>query len=245
MQLGARGSREGQGRAHLGTSATGRRQPGPRAQRGAQEAWSTTAWGGPPAGSRHRGFWKRSQHGGSGDPGPCQRSPRHQPGRSATGGARAGRSRSSWLRRPFPVVSPQTEVLTRARAGRAPRRRGRARADRATARRRAGEASEGCCCPLASAPSPRPAAPPAGRVSTSRQLGAACRIALGLGRGKALRGSAHGPRLRQAPAAEPEVPRTPAARPQGGRRRWEGGPALGVKSRAPCEGVVGERSPPG
>nr|XP_044606859.1 runt-related transcription factor 1 isoform X1 [Equus asinus] len=164
------------------------------------------------------GFWKRSQHGGSGDPGPCQRSPRHQPGRSATGGARAGRSRSSWLQRPFPVVSPQTEVLTRARAGRAPRRRGRARADRAAARQRAGEASEGCCCPLASAPSPRPAAPPAGRVSTSRQLGAACRIALGLGRGKGLRGSAHGPRLRQAPAAEPEVPRTPAADASTSRR---------------------------
>lgn len=40
--------------------------------------------------------------------------PRHQLRRSAVGTAETGRGCSDWLPRPFPVVSPQTEVITNA-----------------------------------------------------------------------------------------------------------------------------------
>lgn len=87
-------------RAHLGESAGGRRAPG--------TPGAPAACGGPAV------LGRDPDAGQSGQRDRCPGRTRPQLRRSAAGTAETGRDRSGWLPRPFPIVSPQTKLITRA-----------------------------------------------------------------------------------------------------------------------------------
>lgn len=81
-------------------------------QQGARTPGASTAWGRPAAVHGQRGFWKEPRRRPVGTP--ARGCPHHLLRCSAAEAAGMRCGRSGWLERPFPVVSPQTEVLRRA-----------------------------------------------------------------------------------------------------------------------------------
>lgn len=165
--------RGGRGRPTWGEAREGRREPRPRAGgrcRGRQEHRRWRA--GRPRSACIEVSGKDSDAGGSG-----QRRTRRKGSCATSSAARDSRGG----KQPIPVVSPQTGV-----AARATHRPGGGRQSPAPSGAFPGArgGSEDGCCPLASAPSPRPAGPPTGPAPASRRLRAALAASLVLGQGK-------------------------------------------------------------